>query len=604
MALEPTREEVLRLVEELGWKPMPKGKLESAELEAPLRAAGYQAALYTLARLERPPLVERRWDWEEHVEDCALLRIDTVAGPLYLGCPIPFLGLEFDLDWLRDYYSYPPFRSYLRAIDHFLAGRLKLAAAAASQLRAFQAIADQAHILLALVEMRQAPWDRALATLQEVRRPGAAQIAAYNRARLCLALRKFEAAETILQNLDFLDSERLLAGLKKRPRPAGYPQQHPALGLVCQPAEIAFPGPPMPGARSPAEAMRAVGDPPAIWLSALRESEGDLVEAVRVLELEEDTARIVHHLLPAVEANQREVVWSPPRADQAVVPAMREALVRLVRQLAEHTELRGSRERLEWLARCFAWFPHPERTYGAGVTALFEERLPQASLAFELSLLSESDPERTAWTELALARIYRLLGLAEPSHEARCRARRRAEKMPASFATTATVEEFEYTLRFGRDLSFAQSLLSALGNRASLTLASHLLAGNPSKARRALGLARHSDLKLLLEVRCLLGMGEPEEALSKAAELALRIPRWPALAITRARALLLVAEPELARQVCLEALEHHPNHVRLLALTGQTGAFARLRPDCSPEQLLATPDPLGDCGPCWPPGEL
>ncbi|MGE0495751.1 MAG: hypothetical protein AB7S38_41485 [Vulcanimicrobiota bacterium] len=109
MALEPTRDEVLRLVEELGWKPMPRGKLESAELEAPLRAAGYRAGLYTVASLEGPPLVERRWEWEEHSFHCYLLRIDTVAGPLYLGCPGPIEGLEFDLEWLRDTTPIRPF---------------------------------------------------------------------------------------------------------------------------------------------------------------------------------------------------------------------------------------------------------------------------------------------------------------------------------------------------------------------------------------------------------------------------------------------------------------------------------------------------------------
>ncbi|MCA9796777.1 MAG: hypothetical protein KC910_33435, partial [Candidatus Eremiobacteraeota bacterium] len=428
MALEPTRDEVLRLVEELGWKAMPRGKLDTAELEAPLRPAGYRAGVYTLAKLSSPPLVERRWEWEEHAAHCYLLRIDTVAGPLYLGCPGPFQGLEFDLDWLRDYYSYPPFRSYLRAVDHFLHGRLKLAAAAASQLRAFQAIADQAHILLALVEMRQAPWDHALATLEEVKRPGVAHIATYNRARLLLALRDFEAAQHLLEDLDFLDAQRLLAGLARRPQMPGYPRRHPALGMVHLPAEIAFPGPPMSEAHSPAEAMRAVTDPPAAWLSALREAEGDLVEAIRALELAEDTARLIHHLLPVTEKKQPDVVWLAPPAGRAVGPIRGEALVRLVGQLAEHPELghRPSGQRLEWLARCCNWFSHPERTYGAGVRALFEERLPQASLAFELSLLSDTDQQRMAWTDLALARVYRLLGLAEASLEAHRRAHQRA----------------------------------------------------------------------------------------------------------------------------------------------------------------------------------
>ncbi|MCA9790611.1 MAG: hypothetical protein KC910_02400, partial [Candidatus Eremiobacteraeota bacterium] len=334
-----TREQVLEFAYDMGWEPLTgQEQLAPHFKDSPFQALGYRLEALTRAR----PIRERAladWVGDDFIHSWKYLKVSTTAGPLCLGFPSP-MQAEASLEWLRDYYQEPGLKSYLRALAHYQAGRRQLVAVAVEGLIGWSDLAPHLYNLLGVLMVGHGDWDSALRLL------GLADLdcARYNRARLHMALREFERAREWLEKIDFMDSQRLLQGLSiERPEPT----HHPRLGVIYHPAETQVSGRPMAGARSPAEAMaRTARDP--LWLSVLREVEGDLLGAIDVLDESRQLLRL-HRLMLMLRADQVQRALLLLDDPWRLQPRCRLALERLDEAMAYHgqTELgQMLRERL------------------------------------------------------------------------------------------------------------------------------------------------------------------------------------------------------------------------------------------------------------------
>ncbi|MGE0490738.1 MAG: tetratricopeptide repeat protein [Vulcanimicrobiota bacterium] len=599
--VELTREQVLEFAYDLGWDPLSaQEQLAPHFKDSPFQALGYRLETLTRARPTRPGSLQG-WVGDDFIYGWKYLKVSTTAGPLCLGFPSP-MSEEASLEWLRDYYQEPGLKTYLRALAHYQAGRRQLVAVTVEGLFSWTDLAPHLYNLLGVLMVGHGDWDSALRLLGLADLDGAR----YNRARIHLALRQWEEARELLEPLDFFDSQRLLNGLTlERPQPIYDPQ----LGVIYHPAERQVRGRPRVGARSPAEAMAGTARDP-LWLSVLREVEGDFRGAIEVLDQASQKARL-HRLLLMLRADQVQramLLLDDPWRLQ--VPC-RLALERLDKAMAYHgqSELaRMLRERLfsvlfqvGWVgpaARLLESSEQPrlkalgrtlyrlskgecrllrEDPYGQAGEYLLDENLEAAAVGFALCC---HPPDERSRSLVGLARVYRRLGQADWAATMLERSWAHGGQQFGAHRT----EMARHLLDFGSPEKVAEYLADpasslTLGEQAAIF--EKLLTTNPQFVLDGLKLLGEYGLAPLLEVRARLALGHHEKALQRVEEIREGVPVWPALSVTEARVWLALGKPEEAARVCRQGLEQRPRQRRLLALLG-----------AGHQEVLERPDPL------------
>lgn len=599
--VELTREQVLEFAYDMGWEALGGREQLAPHFEdSPFQALGYRLEALTRARPTRPCSLAG-WVGDDFIESWRYLKVSTTAGPLGLGFPSPFPE-DAPLEWLRDYYQEPGLKTYLRALTHYQAGRRALVAVTVEGLLSWSDLAPHLYNLLGVLMVGHGDWDSALRLLGR----SDLDCARYNRARLHLALRQWDEARAWLEPLDIFDSQSLLEGLAlERPEPT----YDARLGVIYHPAERRVTGRPMVGARSPAEAMACTARDP-LWLSVVREVEGDFLGAIDGLDGSSQKGRL-HRLLLMLRANQVQramLLLDHPwrlqapcalaleRLDKAMAyhgqselaQTLRERLFSVLFQMgwvgpAARLLESSEQPRLKALGRTLYRFSKGEcrllreDPYGQAGEYLLDEDLEAAAVGFALCCYPPDERSRSL---VGLARVYRRLGQAD---WAAAMLERSWAHGGQQFAAHRT-EMGRHLLDFGPPDKVAEYLNDpasslTLGEQAAVF--EKLLTTNPQFVLDGLKLLGEYGLAPLLEVRARLALGHHEKALKRIDEIREHLPVWPALSVTEARVWLALGKPEEAARVCRRGLEHRPRQRRLLALLGS-----------GHQEVLERPDPL------------